>query len=148
MPQSLAKVYVHVVFSTKHGKNLIQENYRKEPQSYIIGTLSNIGSYTPEIYSNPDHINILCTLPRTITIAELISQIKTSSSKWLKTQGVINFSWQEGYAIFSVSASKVPIVVGYIQNQSEHHKNRTFQEELRLFFDEYGIEFDERFVWD
>ena len=148
MPQSLAKVYVHIVFTTKHGKRLIKEEYRKELQSYIIGTLSNSGSYTPEIYSNPDHIHILCTLPRTITIAELISLIKTSSSRWLKTKGLTNFGWQDGYAVFSVSASNIPSVVKYIQEQSIHHVKNSYQNELRIFFKEYEIEFDERYVWD
>jgi len=80
MSQSLAKVYVHIVFSTKHSVNLIPEKMRTDQQAYIIGVLSKLGSFTCEIYSNPDHIHILCTLPRTITIAELISKIKTSSS--------------------------------------------------------------------
>jgi len=148
MSQSLAKVYVHIVFSTKQGKALIQENNRKELHSYIVGTLSKIGSFTNDLYANPDHLHVLCSLPRTITIAELVSKIKTSSSKWLKEHGVVDFAWQDGYAIFSVSASKVNTVQEYIQNQPIHHKIKTFKEELRIFFEEYGIDFDERYVWD
>ena len=86
--------------------------------------------------------------PRTITIADIISKIKTSSSKWIKTKGLTNFSWQDGYGIFSVSSSKVDVVENYMRNQSEHHKKLSFKDELRKFFDEYGIEFDERYVWD
>ncbi len=93
MPQSLSKVYIHCVFSTKRSMPLITDTIRKDLHSYIIGTLSNVGSYVNEIYANPDHLHVLCTLPRTITIAELISKIKTSSSKWIKKQGIINFSW-------------------------------------------------------
>lgn len=148
MPQSLAKVYVHIVFSTKNHHPFIQKEVRPELHSYIIGTLSNLGSYTNEIYANPDHIHILCSLPKTITMAELISKIKTSSSKWIKTKGLSNFSWQDGYGIFSVSSSKIKTVEKYIRNQPEHHKMGTFKDELRRFFKEYEIEYDERYVWD
>jgi REP element-mobilizing transposase RayT len=148
MPQSLAKVYVHIVFSTKHCQNFIQQEIRKELHSYLIGVLSKLGLYTHEIYANPDHIHILSTLARTITIADLVSKIKTSSSKWIKLQGISDFDWQDGYGIFSVSASKVDTVIKYILNQPEHHKKITFKDELRQFFKEYQIEYDERYVWD
>jgi len=148
MPQLLSKVYVHIVFSTKNGVPLIKDEIKAELHYYVIGTLTNLDSYTNEIYANPDHIHILCSLPRTITIAELISKIKTSSSKWIKTRGISNFSWQGGYGIFSVSSSKIEIVARYIRNQPEHHKKVTFQDELRRFFKEYGIDYDERYVWD
>ncbi len=148
MPQSLSKVYLHCIFSTKNGVSLITNDMRKKLHSYIIGTLSNIGSYVNEIYANSDHIHILCTLPRTITIAELISKIKTSSSKWIKKHGINNFSWQGGYGAFSVSSSKVQIVTKYIQNQEQHHKKISFKDELREFLKEYNIDFDENYVWD
>ena len=148
MPQSLSKVYLHCIFSTKNGVSLITNDMRKNLHSYIIGTLSNIGSYVNEIYANSDHIHVLCTLPRTITIAELISKIKTSSNKWIKKQGVNNFSWQGGYGAFSVSSSKVQIVTKYIQNQEQHHKKISFKDELREFLKEYNIDFDENYVWD
>ncbi len=148
MPQSLSKVYIHCVFSTKRSMPLITDTIRKDLHAYIIGTLSNIGSYVNEIYANPDHLHVLCTLPRTITIAELISKIKTSSSKWIKKQGIINFSWQNGYGSFSVSSSKVMIVEKYILNQPEHHKKTSFKDELRNFFKEYNMEYDEQYVWD
>jgi putative transposase len=148
MPQSLAKVYVHIVFTTKTGFPFIYDAIRTELHSYIIGTISNLGSFTYEIYANSDHIHILCTLPRTLTIADLISKIKTSSSKWLKTKGINDFDWQDGYGIFSVSSSKLNTVENYIRNQPEHHKKRSYKDELREFFREYKIDFDEMYVWD
>ena len=148
MPQSLAKVYIHIVFTTKTGFPFIAESIRPELQSYMIGTLSGLGVYTHEIYANPDHIHILCTLPRTITMADLVSKVKTSSSKWIKTKGINDFDWQDGYGVFSVSASKVPVVKKYIRNQPEHHKAEVYKDELRRFFVEYKIEYDERYVWD
>ena len=87
-------------------------------------------------------------MPRTITIANLISKIKTSSTKWIKKRGIDNFSWQNGYGTFSVSSSKVEIVKNYILNQKEHHKKTSFKEEYRTFLKEYKIDYDERYVWD
>jgi REP element-mobilizing transposase RayT len=148
MPQSLAKVYVHIVFTTKNGYPFIHEDIRAETHSYIIGVISKLGSFTEEIYCNPDHIHILCTLPRTITIADLISKIKTASSKWIKTKGVNNFSWQDGYGVFSVSSSVVSKVENYIRNQPKHHQKFTYKDELIKFFKEYKIEYNEKYLWD
>ena len=148
MPQSLAKIYIHCVFSTKKRIPLIIDAVRKDLHSYIIGTLANLGSYVYEIYANPDHIHVLCTLPRTITVAELISKMKTSSSKSIKKQGIKNFSWQDGYGVFSVSSSKLRVVENYIMNQAEHHGKLSFKDELRDFFKEYKVEYDEQYVWD
>jgi REP element-mobilizing transposase RayT len=148
MPQSLAKVNVHIVFTTKYGRELITDEVRGELHSYVIGVLSNLGSYTYEIYANSDHIHILCTLPRTITMADIVSKIKTTSSKWLKNKGVPDFYWQDGYGIFSVSSSKVEVVKKYIKNQPQHHKEVDCKDEYRLFLKENGIEYDERYVWD
>ena len=148
-------IYVHTVFSTKHIKKIIPENIREELQSYIIGCLSNIKSYTEEIYVNPDHLHALCTLPRTVTTAQLISKMKAPSSHWLKNKGVGNFDWQDaclparqGYAAFSVSASNIEAVKKYIRNQPEHHEKVDFKDELRLFFKKYKVAFDERYLWD
>ena len=148
MPQSLSKVYLHCVFSTKNRIPLITNEIRPDLHAYIIGTLSNIGSYVNEIYANPEHIHILCTLPRMITIADLISITKTSSSKWLKKKGIKKFGWQDGYGTFSVSASKIQVVQRYLLNQPQHHKSITFKDELRRFFREYDIDYDEKYVWD
>jgi len=133
MPQSLAKVNVHIVFTTKYGQQFITDELRPELHSYIIGVLSKVHSYTYELYANPDHIHILCTLSRTITMADLVAK---------------SFYWQDGYGIFSVSASKIAAVRKYIKNQPNHHKEVDYKDEFRLFLHENGIEYDERYVWD
>lgn len=148
MPQSLAKVYTHIVFTTRHGQCFITDEVRAELHSYIIGTISAMGMFTCEVYANPDHVHILTTLSRTIIVADTVSKIKTSSSKWLKTKGISGFDWQDGYGIFSVSASGVDAVSRYIRNQTKHHVNTGYKDELRLFFRKYKIEYDERYVWD
>jgi len=95
----------------------------------------------------PDHVHTLCRFGRTIEVADLMEEVKGSSSKWLKRQ-VPQFQWQKGYGVFSVSASHVDQVIAYIRMQEKHHKKMTFQEEYRLFLQRYKIEYDERYVWD
>ena len=148
MPQSLSQIYIHCVFSTKGGVKLIEGRFRNDLHAYIVGALKNLGAYVIELYANPEHIHILCTLPRTLTVAELISKVKTSSSKWIKKQVVERFSWQNGYGTFSVSQSRLGAVSQYIINQPEKHKQKSFKDEYREFLKEYNVEFEERFVWD
>jgi REP element-mobilizing transposase RayT len=148
MSQSLSKVYVHLVFSTKNRQPLIDEDIRPELQAYIVATFAQLKSYVDAIYANPDHIHILCTLPRIMSMASLVSKVKSSSSKWMKEKGVLEFYWQNGYSIFSVSASKVEVVKRYIINQQQHHQKTSFKDELREFFKQYKVEFDEQYVWD
>jgi len=97
-----------------------------------------------------DHVHLAIRLSRSITVSSLIEELKTSSSKWLKTQSPVlsTFSWQRGYGAFSVGPSDLNALVTYIDDQEEHHRNRTFQEEYRAFLKKYGMDFDERYVWD
>ncbi len=148
MPQSLSKVYLHIVFSTKERKPFINPETKPILQAYLVKLGANLGSFTEEIFANPDHIHWLCTLPRTLTIADLVQKIKISSSNKMTSLGVSNFHWQKGYAAFSVSQSKVAIVKRYIQNQEEHHRKQSFQEEYIQFLEEYKLEYDLKYVWD
>jgi REP element-mobilizing transposase RayT len=148
MSQSLAKVNVHIVFSTKYAQHVIPSKIRNELHAYMIGVLKNLGSYVYALYANPNHVHILSTLPRTLTLADLVSKTKTSTTKWLKLHGITNFGWQDGYGVFSVSASMVDKVRNYILHQEEHHRKANFQDELRRFLNEYGLEYDERYLWD
>lgn len=151
MPQSLADVLLHIVFSTKNRVPFLKSTkLREQLNAYIVGTLENLDCPSIITRSVEDHIHILCHLSRTMSIADLIKEIKTSSSVWLKDQGrdLADFHWQAGYGAFSVSRSNVEQVKHYIANQEEHHRTRTVQEEFRLLFDRHGIKFDERYVWD
>lgn len=148
MPQSLAKIYLHIIFSTKNQIPMITEEIRPKAQAYFVKLGSNLGGYTVEIFMMPDHIHWLCTLPRTITIADLVKNVKISSSIKFKELIRRDFEWQKGYGVFSVSQSKLETVKNYIQNQKDHHRNIDFQTEYRRFLDEYQIEYDERYVWD
>ncbi len=151
MPQSLANVLLHIVFSTKHRRPFLQTKQLRETMTgYLIGTLKNLDCPSVIVGVVEDHVHILCHLSRTITIAKLIAEIKGGSSERIKQEGpsVVDFYWQNGYGAFSVSQSKVEQVKDYIANQEEHHKKRSFQEEFRELLDRHGIEYDERYVWD
>jgi putative transposase len=151
MPQSMARVVVHIVFSTKHRKTWLDDkDVRCDLYKYIAKTLGTLECPGITIGGVEDHLHILCNLSRKTAIMSLIEELKTSSSKWIKTQGrrYQDFYWQRGYGIFSVSESKVSEVREYIDHQEEHHKRITFQEEFRLLCQRHGIEIDERYVWD
>ena len=151
MSQSLAKILVHIVFSTKNRQTFLQdEAIRGELHAYTIGVLKSLESPSIAINSVEDHIHILCLLSRKIAVMKLVEEIKTSTSKWIKTKGQTyrGFYWQGGYGAFSVSESKREEVQRYIQHQAEHHRRLTFQEEFRQLCVKHGIEIDERYVWE
>ena len=150
MPQSLANVLVHLIFSTKERRPLLRDDVRPKLHAYIIGILENHGSPSLATNSVADHIHILFSLSRTITIAKIVEKVKTGSSSWLKTQGndYRDFHWQNGYGAFSIGQSQVEDVKKYIANQPKHHRKVSFQDEYRKFLEKYKIEYDERYVWD
>ena len=150
MAQSLAKVYIHLIFSTKHRERILFDEIRADLHAYMGGILAGRGSQPLEINSEPDHVHALFTLPRTETLSDVVGNLKKSSNDWLRTrdQRLASFYWQGGYGAFSVSQSAVEEVRDYIRRQREHHQRLSFQEEFRLFLRRYEIEFDERYVWD
>jgi len=151
MPQSLCNVLLHLAFSTKHRQRFLQDaDIRSHLNAYAVGVLQNLKCPSLEINGVDDHVHILCQLGRTITIAELVGELKTATSKWLKLQheSLQVFEWQAGYGVFSVSQSNVPEVRHYIRQQEEHHRRMSYQEEYRLLCQRHGIEIDERYVWD
>ncbi len=150
MPQSLAQIFVHVIFSTKNREPVLDDSIHPELHDYVGGIVKNLGGALLAAGSVADHIHLLISHPRTCAPAELVQEIKTGSSKWLKTRGprYAAFHWQSGYGIFSVSPLHRVDVEKYLANQAEHHRVVSFQEEYRKLLRKYGIEFDERYVWD
>ncbi|OWK99571.1 transposase [Kaistella haifensis DSM 19056] len=150
MGQSLNKIYIHIVFSTKHRVPLISKEIEEELFSYLGGICKNLECNPIQIGGHKDHIHILCLLSKKIALMDLIEKVKTNSSKWIKTKGkeFENFYWQNGYGAFSVNPTEIEIVKNYILNQEEHHKKKTFQEEFLAFLKKYDVEYDERYVWD
>lgn len=150
MPQSLAKIYIHLIFSTKNREPVLTDRVCAGLPAYLGGILRDLDSPAVEINTEPDHAHILFLLSRTHTLSDIVSQIKRGASVWLKTQNesLAKFHWQNGYGAFSVSQSAVKEVRAYIHGQREHHKKVSFQDEFRAFLRKYGVEFDERYVWD
>ena len=151
MPQSLANVLLHIVFSTKNRVPFLQDpKIRENLNAYMVGTLNAIECPSLITRTVEDHLHCLCQLSRTISIAKLVEEMKVESSSWVKkqAQSLQDFHWQAGYGAFSVSQSNVGQVKLYIANQEVHHRKMTFQDELRLLLNRHEIEFDERYVWD
>lgn len=150
MPQSLSRVLVHLVFSTKNREPTLAPAIQQELHPYLAGTLDHIDCPSLQVGGVEDHVHLLFGLSRTRTIASVVETVKTSSSKWLKTKDprLSDFHWQSGYGTFSVSQSEADKVVTYIRNQARHHQKMTFQDEYRRFMELHRVEFDERYVWD
>ena len=152
MSQSLARVLVHIVYSTKGRRPWLKdEGIRQQLYAYKATILrDNVDFPALIIGGDADHIHALCLLSRKFAIKDVIEEAKTETTKWLKKQGrqYADFHWQLGYGIFSVSESNVEQVRTYIANQAEHHKKMSFQDEFRAICQKHGIVLDERYAWD
>jgi REP element-mobilizing transposase RayT len=150
MPQSLTKLYLHIVFSTKNRIPCLEEDISKELYSYFGGILNNIECLPIKISGYNDHVHILCRMSKKITVIKLLEEIKKSSSKWIKTKGdgFVKFHWQDGYGAFTVSPNQVDNISKYIERQYEHHMNRMFVDEYVELLNENDIEYDERYFLD
>jgi REP element-mobilizing transposase RayT len=147
MPQSLVKILVHVVFSTKNRADLIAPDIEEKLFGYIHGIVENNKGKLILGGGTSDHIHLLISLGRMIEISKLVGDIKRDSSSWMK-QHRKDFYWQEGYGAFSIGQSQVPSVMKYIANQKQHHAKHDFKVEFRELLAKYQIDFDERYVWD
>jgi putative transposase len=150
MPQSLSKVIVHIVFSTKNREPILDSDVRPRMHAYLATICRDLGAEVMRVGGVADHVHIVTTLPRSLSQAQFIEQIKKVSSKWIKSIDVRyhSFFWQRGYSAFSVSPSQLEAVLQYVEAQQEHHRTRTFQEEYRELLHKHGVDFDERYVWD
>jgi REP element-mobilizing transposase RayT len=129
---------------------MITEAIESELHAYLGGICKKLDCQPIKVGGYNDHIHILCMLSKKITLIKLMEELKSHSSKWIKTKGedFKNFYWQDGYGAFSVNATEIDVVVSYIANQKEHHSKKTFQDEYKAFLKKYQVEYDERYVWD
>ncbi len=150
MAQSLSIVLLHIIFSTKNRQAFIDPCVEPELYAYMASICNSHGCYVHKIGGVEDHVHLLVALSRTLTISNLLEEVKKNSSKWIKTKGskYQDFLWQKGFGAFSVSMSQRPAVATYIVNQKEHHKNQSFQDEYRHFLRLHQVPYDERYVWD
>ena len=150
MANTYTNLLFHIVFSTKNRAAIIGHAVREPLYQYIGGVIRGEAGTLLEIGGVADHVHLLARFKAAVAVATMVRQIKTSSSKWLNQRlgAGFKFAWQAGYGAFTVSESQVSQVRRYIQNQAEHHRKRTFQEELREMLSKHNIEFDERYLWD
>ena len=149
MGQSLSQMYIHLTFGTKNRFPFIQPEWESKLHAYIAGILKNYECPALGINSASNHIHILFRFSKNHTLAKVIENVKKDSSKWVKANTSCNkFAWQVGYGAFSVSSSKLEAVQAYIQNQKEHHKKVSFEEEVENFFKNYKVtEYDKSYFW-
>ena len=151
MPQSLAKIILHTVFSTKDRRPFLRDPAsREEMHCYLGGILSRLDCQPIIMGGVEDHVHLLATLSRTCQAAEMVKEIKRGSSLWIKERdpSLADFGWQNGYGVFSIGFSQIRDARDYIAGQETHHRTASFQDELRALLRRYEIAFDERYVWD
>ena len=147
MPQSLVKILVHIVFSTKHRAHLIPPHAEEPLYRYISGIVEGNNAKLLIANGTTNHSHFLTSLGKN-NVSELIGDMKRSSSLWAKSNGLPDLYWQNGYGAFSIGQSQVPAVTRYIANQKIHHANLSFEDEFRYLCRKYEMEFDERYCWD
>ncbi|MEX0793759.1 MAG: IS200/IS605 family transposase [Pirellulaceae bacterium] len=150
MPQSFACLYVHLIFSTKNRRPWIEEGWFPELKKYFAGTLRGQGSKLIDCDGVADHVHLLFSQSKQVSLSDLTRDLKANSSGWIHREypQLKEFAWQSGYAAFSVSYSGIPDVQRYIANQREHHRTRSFREELVAFLEKHHVEYDERYLFD
>lgn len=146
MAQTLTRLLVHLIFSTKNREPLILEEFESDLFGYIGGICRNHASPALAINGTEDHVHIAISLSKNAAIAPLVMAIKRDSSRLMHTR-VPEFGWQDGYAAFSVGESGLEELLRYIRDQKEHHRHRSFKDELVAFLKKYNVEYDERFLW-
>ena len=148
MPRSYTCLHYHLVFSTKDRRALIADDWRGRLHAFLGGAMHTIAGIPEAVGGTSDHVHLLVGLRATHRLADVLREIKHSSSQWVHEEvGAKSFTWQEGYGAFTVSASRLDAVRRYIANQGEHHRRRTFQDEYVALLRRGGVDFDERFLW-
>lgn len=151
MSQSLVQIYVHIVFSTKERKPFLRnELIRADMHAYLGGVSKTLDCPVLQVGGVADHVHILSMLGRTHSIPEMIKELKRVSAIWAKNRyhDLDGFAWQHGYGMFSLSPIHLDLVRHYIAKQEEHHRTITFEDEFRQLLTKYGVQWDERYVWD
>lgn len=150
MANTYTQLYTHVVFAVKGRANLISPKWKEELYKYITGIVTNKSQKMMIINGMPDHVHILIGLKPDCNLSDLVRDIKANSSKWINEKKWVTgkFEWQNGFGAFSVSSSLIQTVVNYIQNQEEHHRQKTFREEYIDFLNAYQIDFKPEYIFD
>ena len=150
MPNTYTQIYLQIVFAVKGRQNLVPKQHREEIHKYITGIVQARGHKMLSVFCMPNHVHLLAGIKPVMAISDLVRDIKAGSSnfinsrKWIPTQ----FNWQEGYGAFSYSRSQIDSVIKYILAQEEHHKKKSFHDEYLGLMKEFGIEYDEKYLFE
>jgi REP element-mobilizing transposase RayT len=149
MAHTFTSILVHAVFSTSGRAPLLTDAMRPEMHAYLGGILRQLEAVPIVVGGTADHVHLLTCLPADLAVADCLRVVKTNSSRWVKERWPQrrSFAWQGGYGAFSVSESRRRDVVRYIQDQEQHHRRISFQEEFLKLLRSHGVEFDERYIW-
>ncbi|SHH23400.1 IS200/IS605 family transposase [Flavobacterium defluvii] len=149
MANTYTQIHIHFVFAVKYRQASIDTNWKNDLYKYISGIIKNNNHKVLAINGVSDHVHILIGIRPVQSISELMKSIKQNSSKWINENKLtkIHFEWQEGYGAFSYSKSQLSAVAGYIDNQEEHHKKKTFKEEYINFLEKFEVDYDEKFIF-
>ena len=150
MANTYTQIFIQIVFAVKGRQNLISKENREELHKFITGIITNRGQKLFAVFAMPDHVHILVSIGSTVSISDLVRDIKAGSSKFINEKKWMNekFNWQEGYGAFSYSKSSVDSVVKYILNQEEHHKNKSFKNEYLEFLEKFEIDYDSKYLFE
>jgi REP element-mobilizing transposase RayT len=149
MTRSFTRLTYHCTFSTRDRVASLYDNMRPRLHAYIARLINNDGGFAREVGGMDDHVHILLDLPAIVPVADAMSRVKSRSSGWIHRQfeGLREFAWQTGYGAFSVSASMVPSVRRYIQEQKRHHRGVSFEDEFRGLLEKHGVKCEERYLF-
>jgi len=144
---SYSSLYYHLIFATKNRQNYMDEVQLEEMYKYMTGVIKEMQAKLFMINGPSNHVHIALSAPPDVAMSDCARTIKANASRWVheRFKSLQDFQWQEGYSVFSVSKSNMGSVVRYIQNQREHHKAVSFEEELKAFLEKHGVEYDARF---
>ena len=149
MATTYSQIYIQIVFAVKGRQAFIKESFREELQKYISGIIAEKKQKLYAIYCMPGHTHILVSLKPDIAISDLVRDIKSNSSSFIKEQEFVkDFAWQVGFGAFSYAKSQSLQVVDYILNQPKHHEKKTFKEEYVAFLEKFEIEYDEKYLFE
>ena len=150
MANTYTQIHIHAVFAVQNRACVISSSWKEELYKYITGIIQNNNHKLLTINGMPDHIHLLIGLRPTQSLSELMQDIKGHSSKWINTNNFVKgkFAWQGGFGAFSYSKSDLPVIIRYIQNQEEHHKKKTFNDEYQQLLKEFEVDFDERYIFE
>ncbi|MBL0104826.1 MAG: transposase [Bacteroidetes bacterium] len=150
MPNTYSQLYAQIVFAVQGRQNLIPAIHREELHKYISGIIQNRKQKTLAVFCMPDHAHVLVGMQPSVPISDLTRDIKAGSSNFINGKKWIDgkFNWQEGFGAFSYSRSQIDNVIRYILNQEKHHKHKSFKEEYLGFLEKFGIEYQEKYLFD